>query len=127
MLDTVLEKIDIIDHKVKEVIKLFKPLVDRGVPFFWEEKWPLLSQKEYLEKFVSCRPDNSKFRDMQQSLLGTIVFDKLVGEFKVLFDFKSAYAAVLDISYTETMELKAQAHDMLVATFPSPDQWRSIQ
>ena len=42
MLDTVLEKIDIIDHKVKEVIKLFKPLVDRGVPFFWEEKGPLL-------------------------------------------------------------------------------------
>ena len=43
MLDTILAKIDIIDHKVKEVIKLFKPLVDRGVPFFWEEKGPLLS------------------------------------------------------------------------------------
>ena len=43
MLDTVLAKIDIIDHKVKEVIKLFTPLVDRGVPFFWEEKGPLLS------------------------------------------------------------------------------------
>ena len=34
MLDTVLAKIDITGHKVKEVIKLFKPLVDRGVPFF---------------------------------------------------------------------------------------------
>ena len=49
MLETVLSKIGIKEHKVKGVIKLFKPLVDRGVPFFWEEKGPLLSQKDYLE------------------------------------------------------------------------------
>ena len=61
MLDTTLTQIDIVDHKFKEVIKLFKPLVDRGVPFFWEEKGPLLSQKEYLEKLVICRSDNNKF------------------------------------------------------------------
>ena len=34
MLENVLEKIDIIDHKFKEVIKLFNPLVDKEVPFF---------------------------------------------------------------------------------------------
>ena len=61
MLDTVQAKIGIIDHKVKEVINLFKPLVDRGIPFFWEEKGPLLSQKYYLEQLVSCRSYNSKF------------------------------------------------------------------
>ena len=60
MLDTTLTKIDIIDHKVKEVIKLFKPLVDRGVPLFWEENGPLLSQNDYLGKLVSCRSENSK-------------------------------------------------------------------
>ena len=54
MLDTVQAKIGIIDHKVKEVIRLFKPLVDRGIPFFWEEKGPLLSLKDYLERLVSC-------------------------------------------------------------------------
>ena len=36
MLDIVQAKIDIIDHKVQEVIKLFKPLVRRGIPLFWE-------------------------------------------------------------------------------------------
>ena len=41
ILYTVLAKIGIIDHKVKDVFKLFKPLVDRGVPFFWDEKGPL--------------------------------------------------------------------------------------
>ena len=34
MLDTVHAKVDIISHKVKEVINLFTPLVRRGIPFF---------------------------------------------------------------------------------------------
>ena len=55
MLETVLSKIGIKEHKVKGVIKLFKPLVDRGVPFFWEEKRPLLSSNDYLDQLVSCR------------------------------------------------------------------------
>ena len=40
MLEIVQAKIEVIEHKVKEVIRLFKPLVDRGIPFFWEEKGP---------------------------------------------------------------------------------------
>ena len=35
-LDTVQAKIDIIVHKVKGMLELFKPLVSRGIPFFWE-------------------------------------------------------------------------------------------
>ena len=34
MLDTIQAKVDIISHKVKEVINLFTPLVSRGIPFF---------------------------------------------------------------------------------------------
>ena len=127
MLDTVQAKIDIIEHKVKEVIQLFKPLVDRGIPFFWEEKGPLLSQKEYLEHLVSCQSDNNKFRDMQQSLSGRTIFDKLASEFELLFDFKVTYAKSRETPYPETMEFKVQAFDMVVATLPGPDQWRSIQ
>ena len=43
MLVIVQDKVDIIIHKVKEVINLFTPLVSMGIPFFWEEKGPLLS------------------------------------------------------------------------------------
>ena len=64
MLDTVQAKIDIIDHRVQEVIKLFKPLVSRGIPFFWEEMEPLLPQDEYLERLILCRDDHNKFGDM---------------------------------------------------------------
>ena len=52
MLETVQAKIDVIEHKVKEVIRLFKLVVDRGIPFLWEAKGPLFSQKEYREHLV---------------------------------------------------------------------------
>ena len=127
MLDTVQAKIGIIEHKVKEVIRLFKPLVDRGIPFFWEEKGPLLSQKEYLERLVSCWSDNNNFWDMERSLLGRSVFDRVASEFEQLFDFKAAYFKAPETSYPKTMELKVQAFDMVVTTLPGLDQWRSIQ
>ena len=33
-LETIQAKIGIIEHKVEEVIRLFRPLVGRGIPFF---------------------------------------------------------------------------------------------
>ena len=123
----VLAKIGIIDHKFKDVFKLFKPLVDRGVPFFWEEKGPLFPQDDYLKQLVSYRSDNSKFRDMQQALPGNTIFDKLDGEFELIYDFKATCDTLPNFSYTENMELKILAHDMVVANFHSPYQWRSIQ
>ena len=58
---------------------------------------------------------------------GKIIFDKLANEFELLFDFKATCATVPETSYRETMELKMQELDMALATFPSPDLWRSIQ
>ena len=127
MMDIVWAKIDVIKHKVKEVIWLFKPLVDIGIPFFWEEKGPLLSRKKYRQRLVLCWLDNSKFGNMQQSLSGKIVFDKLASEFELLFDFKTTCTEVPETSYLETMELKVQAFDMALATLPFPDLWRAIQ
>ena len=79
-----------------------------------------------MEHLVSCRLGSNMFWDMQQSLSGRTIFDKLDSEFELMFDFKATYAKAPETSYLETMELKVQAFDMPVATFPSPDQWRSI-
>ena len=127
MLDTVHDKVDIISHKVKEVTNLFTPLVSKGIPFLWEEMGPLLSQKECLDKLVNCRLDHSKFEDMQQALFGRNVFDKLVGEFKLLFDFKVACAKVPNFSYADNMDLRFLAHEMVVADLPNTEHWRAVQ
>ena len=109
------------------MINLSKPLVNRGIPFFWEEKGPLLTQEEYLERLILRRVDHIKFGDMQHVLLVPIAFDKLAGAFELLADFKATCATVPNFSYTENTELKVLAHDMVFAVFLGPDTWKSIQ
>ena len=127
MMETVQAKMDIISHRFKEVIGLFTQMVNKVIPFFWEEKGPLLTQEEYLEKLVHRRSNHNKFEDMQQALSEPVVFDKLVGEFEALFDFKAACTKVPNITYSNNMELKVLAHEMVIADFLGSKHWRSIQ
>ena len=89
MMETVRAKIEVTEHKVREVVKLFRPLTTKGIPFFWAEMGPLMSQKDYKECLVHCRLDHNKFEDMQQALSGKVIFDKLANDFQLWFDFKS--------------------------------------
>ena len=63
-LDTIEAKIGIMAHEVKYFIEIFNPLVKMGLPFFWEEKGGMLSQKEYHDRMIRYRSDHSKFTDM---------------------------------------------------------------
>ena len=69
-LNTVQEKIDIMQYQVKMCIRSFTPLLQKGLPSFREENGKLLSQVEYHARLVSCRLDHRKFEDMHQSLFG---------------------------------------------------------
>ena len=55
------------------------------------------------------------------------MFDKLVEEFELLFDFKIACARVPNLSYADNMELRVLAHEMVVAAMPNLESWRAIQ
>ena len=100
---------------------LFTPFVSRGIPFFWEEMGPLLSQEEYMERLINCRSDHNKFQDMQQALSGRVVFAKVAEEFELLFDFKATCVKVPNLSYAESMELRVLVHEIVVAYFPKPE------
>ena len=117
IMESVQDKMDFISHRVKEVISLFTPLVNKGIPFFWEEKGPLLTQEKYLEKLVHRRSDHNKFEDMQHALSGPVVFNKLAGELEELFDFKDACTKVPNITHSDNMELKVMAHKMVIVYF----------
>ena len=43
MMETVQAKMEVTEHKIQEVVNIFRPLTNRGLPFFWEEMGPLLS------------------------------------------------------------------------------------
>ena len=55
------------------------------------------------------------------------MFDKLAEEFELLFDVKVLCAKVPNFSYTDNMELRVLAHDMVVADFPKLEHWRTVQ
>ena len=76
---------------------------------------------------VHRRSDHNKFEDMQHALSGPVVFDKLAGEFKALFDFKAACMKVPNLTYSDKMELSVMAHEMVIADLTGSEQWRSIQ
>ena len=44
-LDTVEGRIDIVTHQVKLFMDMFDPLLKKALPFFWEEKGSMLSEK----------------------------------------------------------------------------------
>ena len=79
-------------HQVKLFLDMFDPLFEKGLPFFWEEKGSMLSQKEYQYRLIECRLDHTKFADMQQSLSGKAIVEKLVDDFEMIFAFKSTCA-----------------------------------
>ena len=64
-LDTFQAKMDIMNHQIKQFIEMFNPLFKTGLHLFWEEKGGIWSQKEYNDRFISCRLDRRKFDDMQ--------------------------------------------------------------
>ena len=67
-LDTVKAKMDIMNHQIKEFIELFNPLFKRGIPFFWEEKGGMWSQKDYSDRLINCILHHREFDDKHQSL-----------------------------------------------------------
>ena len=94
MMEIVQAKMEVTEHKIQEVIKLFRPLTNRGLPFFWEEMGPLLSQKDYKEILVHYQLNHNIFGDMQQALLGKVIFDKLANDFELWFEFKATFSKV---------------------------------
>ena len=122
-LDTIQEKIDIMNHQIKEFIELFyDPFFKRGLPFFWEEKGGMWSQKAYNDRLLICVLDHRHFNDMQQQYLsGKVVIDELAGDFKMLFNFKATCTKFPYFSYAENMELKVLENVMINLDLPTID------
>ena len=55
------------------------------------------------------------------------MFNKLVGEFEALFDFKTTCTKFPNLTYLDNMELRVVAHEMVIVDLPESDQWRSIE
>ena len=63
---------------------LFKPLMEKGLPYFWDAENRLLKKEQYENLIVSKRNDYSQFEDLEGNLRGEILVVKLGDIFDLL-------------------------------------------
>ena len=63
---------------------LFKPLMEKGLPYFWDATYKLLKKEQYEKLVVSKRNDHSNFEDLEGNLRGEVLVVKLGDIFDLL-------------------------------------------
>ena len=87
----------------------------------------MLAQKEYQDKLMQCRFIHTFFADMNQSLSGKMIVDKLANRFEMFFYFKEACAHLKNYSYKDHVELHMLLKEMFTLYFPSTNQWKTLE
>ena len=70
--------------EIKEVYVLFRPLIEKGLPPFWDENNCLLKKEAYDNLLVPKRNDHSQFENMEGNLKGETIVEKLLDIFDLL-------------------------------------------
>ena len=81
---TVQDRTDEMDAQVDNFKQDFKELFEDGLPSFWDEEGQMFLQEHYHSLLVQNRMDHSKFDDLEKSLTGKTIVDKLTEYFKIL-------------------------------------------
>ena len=80
----VIAKIEILQKEIKEFYDLFRPLIEKGLPPFWDENNCLLKKEVYDNLLVQKRNDHSQFENMEGNLKGETIVEKLDNIFDLL-------------------------------------------
>ena len=63
-------KIEALQKEIKEIYALFKPLMEKGLPYFWDDQNELLKKEQYENLIVAKRNDHAQFDDLEGNLRG---------------------------------------------------------
>ena len=84
LIQRVHDKSKVIQEEIKTVYVIFKPLMDRGFPYFWDTKNRFLKKNQYDNLIVNKRNDHSNFEDLEGNLRGEVLVAKLGDVFELL-------------------------------------------
>ena len=77
-------KIEALQKEIKEMYALFKPLMEKGLPYFWDVENRLLKKKQYENLIVAKKNDHSQFDDLEGNLREEVLVVKLGDIFDLL-------------------------------------------
>lgn len=76
------DKIKVLQEEIKATYAIFKPLMDKGLPHFWDTENRLIKKEQYDNLIVNKRNDHSNFEDLEGNLRG----EELVVKLRDIFD-----------------------------------------
>ena len=84
MIRKVKNRYEALQKEIKEIYSVFKPLIDIGMPHFWDVKNRLLKKEQFDDLLVSKRNDHSNFKDLEGNIRGEVIVVKLRDLFNLL-------------------------------------------
>ena len=84
LIQKVHDKRKVLQEEIKIVYAIFKPLMDRGLPYFWDTENRLLKKDQYDNLIVNKINDHSNFEDLEGNLRGEVLVEKLGDVFDLL-------------------------------------------
>jgi FtsZ-binding cell division protein ZapB len=116
--------------QIQKVVHDFKgaltPLVNYGLPCFWDNENKLISGPEYKEMLIKARSDHSKFKDMVKGLKGTVVVNKMRQDFELPFLFREIKPKLPVFTEDPLIELDVLVKEMTDASVPNDNAWKEV-
>ena len=96
---------------------LFKPLMEKGLPDFWDDQNRLLKKEQYENLIVAKRNDHAQFDDLEGNLRGEVLVVKLGDIFDLLNMAKRIKLPSPEVEEYINLELLAiQMRDLMLPT-----------
>ena len=77
-------RLKFLQEEIKATYAIFKPLMDKGLSYFWDAENMLLKKYQYDNLIVSKINDHSNFEDLEGNLRGEVLVVKLGDVFDLL-------------------------------------------
>ena len=113
-------------EEIKDFYKKFKPLFDKGIPTFWYNNDNLFNIEDYDNLLAQQRVNHDKFQDMEGTLKGGDILNKLEDDFDILSKLNNIRKSLPPISFSNCMELEVLAWEMQAYNVPSKAEWMEI-
>ena len=113
-------------EEIQDFYKKFKPLFDKGLPTFWYTNDNLFDKEDYDNLLAQQRVNHDKFQELEGTLKGEDILNKLEDDFDILSQLKYVRISLPPISFSNYVELEVLAQEMQAYNIPSKAQWMEI-
>ena len=111
------DKSKALQEEIKTIYSIFKPLMDKGLPYFWDSETKFIKKDHYDNLIVAKRNDHSSFEDLEGNLRGEVLVAKLGDVFELLNMIKKTTFPQMEVEEYINLEiLSIQMKDLMLPT-----------